>query len=135
MHTLPIALIFLAFSFVGTLIWLTSTGRLVSTSGEKLTTINLAGCDLRVVSLYDVYGQKVSSPWRIKHRIFDVGPQDCLIQSEKMNLTTPVTIKPGDVFERESISESMPQLVDVEISVGATGASLAKTTVPLYIAL
>lgn len=96
--------------------------------------VKLAKCDLRVVSFYDPYGQKLNSPWRVKHRILDVGTQDCLIQSEKLNLTTPVTIKPGDIFERESITESMPQLVDVEISVGATGISLTKTTVPLYIA-
>jgi hypothetical protein len=133
-HTFPIVLIFSAFSFGVLLIWLTSTGRLQSsTSGEKLTTIKLAGCDLRVVSLFDVYGQRFNSPWRIKHRIFDVGTQDCLIQSEKMNLTRPVTIKPGDVFERESISESVPKLVDIEISVGVTSTSLTKTTVPLYV--
>jgi hypothetical protein len=69
----------------------------------------------------------------MKHRIFDVGTQDCLIQSEKMNLAGPVTIKAGDVFERESISESAPRLVDVEISVGTTSTSLTKTTVPLYV--
>jgi hypothetical protein len=133
MHTLPIALGFVTLSFGAALIWLTWTGRLVSPTGEKLTTIKLAGCDLRVVSLYDPYGQKIYSPWRAKHRIFNVGNQDCLIQSEKMNFTTPVAIKPGEVFERESILESVPQLVDVEISVGATSTSLTKTTVPLYI--
>ena len=75
----------------------------------------------------------MDSPWRIKHRIFDVGTQNCLIQSEQMNLRTPVTIKSGDVFERESISESVPKLLDVEISVGATSTSLTKTTVKLYV--
>ena len=105
-----------------------------STSGEKLTTIKLEGCDLRVVSFFDVFGQRFNSPWRIKHRIFDVGTQDCLIQSEKMNLPRPVTIKSGEVFEREGISESVPKLVDIEILVGAASTALTKTTVPLYVA-
>ena len=50
-----------------------------------------------------------------------------------MNLPTPVAIKAGEVFERESISESVPQLVDIEILVGATSTSLTKTTVRLYV--
>jgi hypothetical protein len=116
------------------LLWLVFTGRLVAGSGEKLTTIKLAGCDLQVASFYDGYGQNFNSPWRIRHQIFDVGPQDCQIQSERMNLTTPMIIKRGDVFERERISERVPELVDVEISVGATGVPSAKTTVRLYMA-
>jgi hypothetical protein len=133
MYTFPIALIFVTLSFAAILVWGVSTGRLQSGSNEKLTTIRLAGCDLRVVSFYDSYGQKLNSPVRIKYRIFDVGPQDCLIQSERINLMTPITIKSGDVFERESISEWVPQLVDIEISVGAISTSLTKTTVPLYV--
>jgi hypothetical protein len=133
MHALPVALMFVTFSFVGTILWLALTGRLVSSSGEKVTSIKLAGCDLRVVSLYDPYGQKLNSPVRIKHRIFDVGSRDCLIQSDRLNVPTPVTIKPGEIFERESISESVPQLVDIEMSLGATSTFLTKTTVPLYV--
>jgi hypothetical protein len=133
MHALPVALISVTLSFAAIVVWLTLTGRLQSSSGEKVTTINLAGCDLRVVSLYDPYGNKLFCPWRIKHRVFNVGTQGCLIQSEKMNVTTPVAIKPGDIFEREIISESGAKLVDIEISVGATSTSLTKTTVPLYV--
>ena len=127
-----IAAFSLLFFLVGVLVWALFTGRLVSGSGEKLTTINLAGCDLRVVSLYESYSQRANSPWQIKHRLFNVGTQDCLIQSKMMNLPAPVAIKAGDVFERESISESVPQLVDIEISVGATSTSLTRTTVRLY---
>jgi hypothetical protein len=132
-YTLPIALSSLLFGFLAVLFWALATGRIQSGSGERVTAIKLAGCDLRVVSFYDPYGTRTNSPVRIKHRIFDVGAKDCLIQSEAMNLTTPVTIKPGDVFERERISESLPQLVDIEISVGATSTSLTKTTVPLFV--
>ena len=84
------------------LVWAIFTGRLVSGSGEKLTTINLAGCDLRVVSLYQVYSQRATSPWQIKHRLFNAGTQDCLIQSKMMHLSTPVAIKAGEVFGREA---------------------------------
>ena len=38
----------LLFSLFGLLLWAVFTGRPVSGRGEKLTTINLAGCDLRV---------------------------------------------------------------------------------------
>jgi hypothetical protein len=107
---------------------------LISTAGdEKVSTIKLGGCELRVVSLFDLYGQRLSSPWRVKHRILDVGAQDCVIQSEKMKLVSPVTVKSGVVIEREDISEKTPKLVDVEISVGTTSTSLAKTTVPIYV--
>jgi hypothetical protein len=122
----------LGLSLLTLLLWGIVTGR-VQSGTEKFTTIRLAGCDLRVVSFYDAYGQRLNSPFLIKHRIFDLGTQDCLVQSEKMNLATPVTIKPGVVFERESLSDSKPQLVDTEISVGATSTSLTKTTVLLYV--
>lgn len=36
--------------------------RPIPSSGEKLTTVKLAGCELRVVSLYDHYGQSLDSP-------------------------------------------------------------------------
>lgn len=106
-YTFPILIIVSVLCLAALLLWSAFTGRL-ATSKEKLTTIKVAGCDLQVVSLYDPYGQQVNSPWRIKQRFFDVGPQDCLIQSEKMKLTMPVTIKSGDVFDRESISEGVP---------------------------
>jgi hypothetical protein len=50
-----------------------------------------------------------------------------------MTLSGPVTIKPGDIFENESISESSPKFVDVEILVGVTPTSLSKATIPLYV--
>jgi hypothetical protein len=131
-YAFPLVLTLLGSSLFTLLLWGIVTGR-VQSGNEKFTTIRLAGCDLRVVSFYDAYGQRLDSPFLIKHRIFDLGAQDCLIQSEKMNLATPVTIKPGVVFERESLSESKPQLVDTEISVGATSTSLTKTTVRLYV--
>lgn len=68
-QTFPIVLVLSAFLLGALMIWLISTGRLQSTSGEKLTRIKLAGCDLRVVSLFDVYGRDFYSPWRIKHRV------------------------------------------------------------------
>lgn len=107
--------------------------RVQSLSGEKLTPIKLAGCDLRVVSFYDVYGQNLHSPWRIKHRIFNLGTHDCVIQSEKLNFASPVTVKPGEIVERESVSDTAPELTHAEILVGATGASLTTTSVPLYL--
>jgi hypothetical protein len=120
---------------LGALLFALVTGRIEfsSTSGEKLTAIKLGGCDLRVISLFDVYGQHLYSPWRIKHRVFDVGTHDCVIQSERMKLASPVTVKSGDMIEKESISERPPKLVEIEISVGSTATSLTTTTVPLYV--
>ena len=115
------------------LIWGTLTGRLPGTSGERLTTLKLAGCDLRIVSVFDVYGSQYNSPWRIKQRVFNVGTQNCEIQSEQIALSGPVTVKPSDIFENESISESSPKLVDVEILVGVNPTFLSKATIPLYV--
>jgi hypothetical protein len=117
----------------GVLLWGALTGKLQGTSGERLTTLKLAGCDLRIVSLFDVYGQRYNSPWRIKQRVFNVGAQNCEIQSEQVTLSGPVNVKPGDIFEKESISESSPKLVDMEILVGVNPNSLSKATIPLYV--
>ena len=48
-------------------------------------------------------------------------------------MSGPVTVKPGDIFEKESISESSPELADVEIFVGVNPTSLSKATIPLYV--
>lgn len=111
--------------------WQMLTGRL--TPGEKLVAIKASGCDLQVVSLTDPYGQNLTSPFRIKYRIFNIGAQNCVIQSERINLASPLTIKPGEIVEREQLSESAPKLNDVEISVGANSTSLTTTTVRLYV--
>jgi hypothetical protein len=106
--------------------------RVLQSSGEKLSTIKLAGCDLQVVSLFGLYGEHLDSPFRIKYRIVNVGAQNCAIQSEKMSLASPVSIKPGETLEKEKLSGGPPKLDDVEISVGPTSTSLTKTTVRLY---
>ncbi|HVS88236.1 MAG TPA: hypothetical protein VHF01_08430 [Candidatus Acidoferrum sp.] len=114
-------------------LWGIMTGRLQS-SGEKLTAIKLAGCDLQVVSLFDIYGQHLSSsPWIIKHRIFNVGSQNCVIQSEKIGLVSPVTIKPGDILEKERFSDGAPKLFEVQVSLGAASMPPTSTTIPLYV--
>jgi len=79
--------------------------RLIPPSSEKLTTVKLGGCDLRVVSLYDRYGQNLGSPWQIKHRIFNVGTESCVVQSEQLDAKGPFTIGPGAIFEREMVAE------------------------------
>jgi hypothetical protein len=103
-------------------------------SGEKLTVVELAGCNLQVVSIFEVYGTHVDSPWHIKHRIFNIGTQDCVIQSQALNLGNPTTVKPGDALDREYLSERAPKLVDAPISIGAAGTSRATTSIPIYAA-
>jgi hypothetical protein len=120
-------------TLVGVLFWALFSGKLQANSGEKLTTLKLGGCDLRIVSLFDVYGQQFTSPWRIKQRVFNVGTQNCFVQSEKVSLSGPFTVKPGDIFEQESISEGAPKLLDAEISVGVNPVFLSKATIPLYV--
>jgi hypothetical protein len=114
----------------------TALGILVTklgTSGERLTTVSSAGCDLQVISLYDRYGQDWNSPWRIKQRVLNVGSQDCVFKSEKINVLNLSTIKPGEVLEREKLSEDAAKLLDVEISVGVSSSSLRTTTIPVYV--
>jgi hypothetical protein len=111
------------------------TGRLKmrETSGEKLTAIKLAGCDLRMISFFDVYGRGFYSPFQVKHRLFNEGHQNCVIRSDELNLTIPTNIKLGEIIEKEQVSESYPILRDSEISVGSSNTSLVTTTVPLYL--
>jgi hypothetical protein len=106
--------------------------RFMPSSNEKLTTVKLAGCDLRVVSLYDIYGRSLRSPWQIKNRIINVGTESCVVKSEQLDARDPFTIAPGAIFEREIISERSPVLVDSEAAIGTTNTSLTKTQFQLY---
>jgi hypothetical protein len=119
-------------AFAGVLI-LALSGKLIQASDERLTTIRLAGCDLNIVSFYDLYGQHYHSPWRIKYRIFNVGAQDCVLQSKELEVDRPVTLKAGDLFEKEWVSKDPPTLTDVQISVGAVNAAPINTTAPAYL--
>lgn len=109
-----------------------ATGRLQASSGEKLTSVKLGGCDLQVVSLFELYGQHYDSPWHIKHRIVNIGTQDCVIQSQALNLTNPATVKSGDTLDREHLSEYGPKLTDAVVSIGAAGTSAETTSIPIY---
>jgi hypothetical protein len=106
--------------------------RFIPSSAETLTTVNFAGCELRVVSLYDRYGQNLHSPWQIKHRFFNRGSESCVIQSKYLDASGPLTIRPGAILEREMITDRAPNLVDVEASVGATNTTMQKTHIQLY---
>jgi hypothetical protein len=108
------------------------TGRLQESSDEKLTSVKLAGCDLQVVSLFEVYGRHYDSPWQIKHRIVNIGTQDCVIQSQALNLVNPAIVKSGDTLEREHLSEGAPKLTNAMVSIGAAGTSRETTSIPIY---
>jgi len=110
-----------------------ASGVLVSPSGEEFSGISAAGCELRIVSFYERYGSNLDSPWRIKHRVFNIGSQSCVVQSAQLNPRGPVTVSAGDVFEREWISAKVPKLVDGDVSVGASNTSLKNVPVRLYI--
>jgi hypothetical protein len=107
--------------------------RLHDPSGEKLTPVRVGGCDLQIVSVYDIYGQHYSSPWHIKHRIFNIGIQDCSIQSKALNLDNPTIVKAGETLDREHLSKYAPDLSDAAVSIGATGTSREATSVPIYV--
>jgi hypothetical protein len=115
------------------LTYATLTGRIQPNSGENLTTVKLAGCDLRVVSLFELYGNSYHSPWHIKHRIFNIGSHDCLIQSQTLKLENPTLIKPGEALDREQVSEYRPKLLDVVILMGAVGTARETTSISVYV--
>lgn len=110
-----------------------SAGFLVERSGEKVSNVSAAGCELRMVSLYGTYGQNFHSPWQIKDRVFNVGNQACVVQSAQLNPKGQFSIPAGDVFEREWIVERPPKLVDGELSVGATNTTLKTAPIRLYV--
>lgn len=112
------------------LLWV--TGFAVPASGEKFFNVKEGGCDLRVISIYDHYGDRRSSPWRIKHRIFNTGTQSCVVQSVQINPKGPFTIGPGDVFDREWIIEYPPKLISTDLSVGLSSTTLKKISIQIY---
>jgi hypothetical protein len=114
------------------LVALQVSGKLQQNSGEKLTSVQTGGCNLQIVSIFEVYGQHFDSPWHIKHRIVNIGTQDCVIQSQALNLGNPAIVKSGDTLDREHLSESAPKLLDAVISIGATEASRETTSIPIY---
>jgi hypothetical protein len=65
----------------------------------------------------------------IKHRIFNVGTQGCVIQSQTLNLENPTVIKPGETLDREQVFEHAPKLHDAVISIGAAGAPRETTSI------
>jgi hypothetical protein len=109
-----------------------SAGVLVPSSGEEFSSVSAGGCELRIVSLYDRYSQNFRSPYQIKHRVFNVGNQGCVVQSTQLNPKGPFALAPGDVFDREWIIEGPPKLVDGEVSVGTTNTTLKKAHIPIY---
>jgi hypothetical protein len=97
-------------------------------AGDNFAIANVAGCDLQVVSSYEAYGQNFHSFWHIKHRLFNIGSKDCVIQSQTLNLETPTVIKAGETLDREQIFEHAPKLFDAVIAIGAAGSPRQTTT-------
>jgi hypothetical protein len=97
---------------------------------DTLTVVKEAGCNLRVVSSYVRYEQD-SNTRVIQHRIFNAG-QSCIVSSDQLDPKGPFTIAAGEVITRERLAESRPKLVQIEVSVGATGTTPKKTLIPLY---
>jgi hypothetical protein len=97
---------------------------------DRLTVVKEAGCDLRVVTSYDRY-ERDSETRVIQHRIFNAG-QSCVVSSDQLDPKGPFTIGAGEVITRERLALSRPKLVQIEVSVGATGTTLKKTLIPLY---
>jgi len=99
---------------------------------EKLTTIKLAGCNLRVTSSSE---QMHSGLWYTQTSIFNLGSQECFIRSGKMFSGEPFTVKPGRVEGAGvGFSEGEPKSADAEISVHTAKASPTATTAPVYVA-
>jgi len=130
-NSLPIVLFGVMLTIL-VLVALQVSGKLQQNSGEKLTSVQTGGCNLQIVSIFEVYGQHFDSPWHIKHRIVNIGTQDCVIQSQALNLGNPAIVKSGDTLDREHLSESAPKLLDAVISIGATEASRETTSIPIY---
>jgi hypothetical protein len=102
-------------------------------SGEKLTVVNLAGCSLQVVSIFEVYGQWSDSPWHIKHRILNVGSKDCIVQSQAINLELPTVVKSGEALDREQVLARPPKQRDVPMSVGTAQSPRETSNITVYV--
>jgi hypothetical protein len=102
-------------------------------SGEKFSRVSEAGCELRIVSFYDRYGDDFRSPWRIKYRVFNVGDHECILRSTLLNPKGLFTIQAGEVFDREWIIDRSPRVLDTEVSVGLTNSTLKSAPIRIYV--
>jgi hypothetical protein len=109
------------------------SGHLIDPSGEEYSGISAGGCELRIVSLYDLYGTSMHSPVRIKHRVFNAGNQSCTMQSALLNPKGLFTVPAGEFFERELLTQKPPKLTDEEVSVGAGNTPLKSVSIRLYV--
>jgi hypothetical protein len=114
------------------ILFLVVTGRLVGSSGEKFSNVEQADCSLRIVSLYDQYGQQLRSPWRIKDRIFNAGAFPCVIEAPDIEPKGSFTVAVGEVFEKEWIVEQVPVAKSVPITVHGRPNETASISVPIY---
>jgi hypothetical protein len=110
-----------------------SVGFLVSPTGEELSSVSQAGCELRIASYYDRFGNGFRSPFRIKYSVFNIGSQGCVVQSAQLNPKGLFTIPAGEAFEREWIIERAPRVIDTEVSVGPTNSTLKDAPIRLYV--
>jgi len=101
-------------------------------NSEKLTVINQAGCNLQILSLFEVYGRWSDSPWHIKHRIINVGAKDCIVQSQAMSLENPTVIKSGETLDREQMLADTPTRRDVPMSVGTAQSAHETANITIY---
>jgi hypothetical protein len=115
---------------IAVVLWLTLTWLGVGRPVDELTVVKEAGCDLRVVSSFNRYEQE-SNTRVIQNRIFNAG-QTCVVKSDQLDPKGPFTIGAGDTVTRERLVQSRPKLVQTEVFVGVSNATLTKTFVPLY---
>jgi hypothetical protein len=103
-------------------------------NGEKLTTVSAAGCELEIISLFEIYGQSSDSPWHVKHRVINVGGQTCVIQSPKMDFLLTTPIKPGEVMDRERVLARSPKRRDdVSFSLGVEHSAQETINVSAFV--
>src|SRR5258708_17395003 len=64
------------------------------------------GCELRITSSVQAEsgGSGLPPPPRIINRLFNVGAQDCVVQSEQLGAKVPLTLVPGQLVERERMA-------------------------------
>jgi hypothetical protein len=105
-----------------------------ASSGEKLTLVNAGGCNLQVISLFEVYSTRFDSPWHVKNQIINSGARDCVVQSSTIGIANPAVVKSGEVLDREQALEHAPEQREVPFSVGIAQAARETTNVTVYTA-
>jgi hypothetical protein len=129
----PITLVLFAFGLAAVVVIALIALSPYAAHGNSSAEINAGGCQLRTLSLFEEYDERLrTGPWLITVRFFNVGAEKCTVQAEQLDPQGAFTIDPGTKVEKERLAIRRPKLMDTEVDVHAANMDAKKVIVSIY---